>query len=141
MVIALHVGAAGGAAGDDGLAQHEVQHRSNAAGHDDADQHPEAHAHGAPGSILADIADHEHVEGGQSAPRYREVCANSDGWPGMMLVHGNDDPEEILRGREGYGGEGHGPAGYQLHLTAERERFGIANLECVTHWVAGRFRI
>src|SRR6185437_6271037 len=67
--VALHHGAAGRAAGDQGLAQEEVQHRSNAARHDEADQHPESRAHGTPGRVLADIADHQEVEGGEYAPR------------------------------------------------------------------------
>src|SRR5690242_13912082 len=40
--VAEHVGAAGGAAGDDGLAQQEVEHGTYARGHDKADEHPEA---------------------------------------------------------------------------------------------------
>ena len=127
VVVTLHICAASGAARDDGLAQHEVKHGADAAGHDDADQHPEAHAHCAPRGVLADIADHEHVKGCQGAPRNREVCADADGRAGVMLMRGDDYPEQILRGRECDGRKRHGPAWDEFHLIAEREWFGITD--------------
>ena len=76
--VALDVGGARRAAGDDGLAEEEVEDSANSARHDKADDDPEAGAHGAAGGVFADVADHEEVEGGEEAPGEVEVDAEAE---------------------------------------------------------------
>jgi len=94
--VALHVRAAGRAAGDVGLAQKEVKHGANACRHNQANEYPEACAHGTAWRILADIPDHEDVERGQQTPGKVEVDAQTDSGGLMVALAGRNHPEVIL---------------------------------------------
>ena len=94
--VALDMGAAGGTAGNDGLAQEKVKHSANAGRHDEADEHPETRAHGAARRVFADVADHEEVERGDDAPGDVEVDAEAKRLRRMMALPRRDNPEIVL---------------------------------------------
>ena len=95
MEVALHMGCAGGAAGNFRLAEQEVEHRPDAAGHDKANDDPEARTHGAAGSILADVADHEEVESNEDAPGQAEIDVKAERRL-MVLLLWQNQPEIIF---------------------------------------------
>ena len=95
MKVALHMGSAGGAAGDQWRAEKEIEYGADSAGHDEADQHPEAGTHGPSGSVFAYVADHEEVERREQAPGDVEVDAQAKGRD-VVLRLGEFEPEVVL---------------------------------------------
>ena len=75
--VALDMGSAGRASGDQGGTEKEIKDSANPAGHYEADEHPEARAHSPSGSIFTDVADHEDVKGGEKSPRNVEIGAKA----------------------------------------------------------------
>ena len=117
--VALDVGGARRAAGDDGLAEEEVEDSANSARHDKADDDPEAGAHGAAGGVFADVADHEEVEGGEEAPGEVEVDAEAERRL-VVLPCGQHQPEIVFdqhkcqAGDEDQGSQSREPGSRQL---------------------------
>ena len=119
VVIALDACATGRAAGDDGLAEEEIQDGTHAGRHHEADQHPDLGTHMPPGCVVADVPDHQHVQSGERTPGDGEVDAHTDGRTGMMAVRGKDDPVEVLDTNKGGHGQHDGPARDELEVRAE----------------------
>ena len=94
--VALDMGAAGGAAGDLGLAQEKVEHGADSGRHNEANEHPEARAHGAARRVFADVANHEEVERSDDAPGDVEVDAEAERLRRMMTLPGRDNPEIVF---------------------------------------------
>ena len=119
VVIAFYVGSAGGARCRNGLAQQEVEHRSDAARYDDA-EHPQAGAHAATRSVVGDVADHEDVESGEGSPGQVEVEAQGKRHATrMMTMRGKNDPEVVLGKAKGQEGSGDRPAREETQLIGE----------------------
>ena len=125
--VALDVGAAGVAAGDDGLAEEEVEDSANTAGKNEADQHPETSAHGSAGSVAADVTDHEEVHGGEDAPGEVEVGAQADGRGCVVALFGEDEPEVVLDREEGDTGGDHGPDGDEARVFIDRDGLWVTH--------------
>jgi len=95
-----------GAAGEDRLAEHEVDDRADAAGEHYADQHPEAGGHAAAFDVLAYVTEQQRVAGPERAPGVAHHQAEGQE---LMLVVRHDNVEDVLHAHEEARGQNHRP--------------------------------
>jgi hypothetical protein len=124
--VTLDMGSAGGANGDEGGAEKEIEDSAYPTRHHEADDHPEARAHGSSRGIFTDVAHHQDVKGGEESPRDVEIGTEAQRNL-MVLSSGEDYPEVVFDEDKDSDGTDNGPDRHQPCVFVRVDQFRFAH--------------